>query len=76
MRIATDQRTLLTTGLTEAAVQARAQGKPYETPHLALKYQPGDWQRFRENGASWQLITAETKQPETFDPGDAKLLGK
>ncbi|MBL8825418.1 MAG: hypothetical protein JNM18_00435 [Planctomycetaceae bacterium] len=70
------ERTLLTTGLTEAAVQARHAKKAIDTPHLAIAYQVGDWQRFRENGASWQRLTAESPQPEEFEPGDAKLLQK
>jgi hypothetical protein len=33
------ERTLLTTGLTQAGVQSLAQGKKLETPHLNVKYQ-------------------------------------
>lgn len=69
------ERTLLTTGLTAAAVRAKAvPGQALETPELAVAYKAGEWSRFRENGATWKLITAETEQPKTFDPGDAKLL--
>ena len=32
------ERTLLTTGLVEAGVRSLADGKRYETPHLAVKY--------------------------------------
>ena len=70
------ERTLLTTGLTEAAVKARAKGAALETPHLAIQYQAGDWRAMRESGASWQRLTVDTPQPETFEPGDAKLLGR
>ncbi len=70
------ERTLLTTGITEAIMKAHAAGKLLETPHLGIAYQAADFRAFRENGASWKLITPETKQPETFDPGDEKLLGK
>ena len=33
------ERTLLTTGLTQAGVQSLADGKKLETPHLNVKYQ-------------------------------------
>jgi hypothetical protein len=70
------ERTLLTTGMTEAAVKAHHEKKAIETPHLAIKYQPNDWHGFRETGASWKILTAETKQPEKFEPGDGKLMGR
>lgn len=68
------ERTLLTTGATEAALQSLAAGKPLDTPHLAIAYQAVDFKSFRESGASWKRITADTPQPTTFSPGDAKLL--
>lgn len=37
------ERTLLTTGLINAAMQSYASSKPIETPHLAISYQPADW---------------------------------
>ena len=69
------ERTLLTTGLTAAAVRAKlAPGKALETPELAISYSSNDWSALRENGATWKQITLDTEQPKTFDPGDAKLL--
>jgi hypothetical protein len=68
------ERTLLTTGATEAAVQSYAAGKPIETPHLAIAYAPVDFSAFRENGESWKRLTADTPQPTDFSPGDEKLL--
>ena len=70
------ERTLLSTGMTEAAVQSHAQEKVLETPQLAIAYQPREWSSFRENGASWQRLTAAIAQPEKFDPGDEKLIPK
>lgn len=64
------ERTLLTTGMTEAVMKSKAAGKPYETPHLAIAYRAPDWRSFRENGASWKIPTADTPQPERFEPGD------
>jgi hypothetical protein len=68
------ERTLLTTGATEAAMKSLAAAKPLDTPHLAITYKPIDFTPFRESGASWKRITADTPQPTTFAPGDAKLL--
>ena len=59
------ERTLLTTGLTEAAVYSRAHRRPVFTPHLRIPYEPRDFRAVRENGASWQVLTrdhAETKE--------------
>ena len=68
------ERTLLTTGATESAMHSLAAGKPLDTPHLAIAYQAVDFAKFRESGASWKRITADTPQPTDFSPGDAPLL--
>jgi len=71
------ERTLLTTGLTDAAVRARqAPGGVINTPELAITYQPRDWRAIRERGETWKIITAGTTQPMTFEPGDAKFLNR
>lgn len=62
------ERTLLTTGLTEAACRARAQKRRLATPHLDIAYQPRDFRAFRETGASWRVLTRET--PETKEIRD------
>lgn len=59
------ERTLLTTGLVEAGVNSHYEGdKVFETPHLDIKYQPRDYRAYRENGASWKLITEEMPEPK------------
>ena len=37
------ERTLLTTGILDAAMNALAEGKGRDTPHLAVRYEPVDW---------------------------------
>ena len=63
------ERTLLTTGATEAVMRSyEAGGKPIETPHLEITYQANDWTAMRELGATWNVITADTLQPTEFTP--------
>ncbi len=67
------ERTLLVSGILEAAVRSHhAGGAPIDTPNLALAYAARDFSKFRENGASWQVLTRETPQPFDFSPGDRK----
>jgi len=63
------ERTLLTTGVTEAAVISYYEETALETPHLEIAYQPRDFSTLRERGASWKILTEETEQNEgLFDP--------
>jgi hypothetical protein len=69
------ERTLLTGGVLDAAMHSHhAQGKPIDTPELAIAYQPIDFRALRENGDTWKIITRETIQPTDFEPGDARFL--
>ena len=71
------ERTLLVTGALDAAMRSHDKGgRPIETPHLELAYQPIDFRKQRESGASWKIITKDTAQPSSFDPGDAKTIGQ
>lgn len=67
------ERTLLAGGATEAAMKSLAAGRALDTPHLDVAYRAVDFSAFRENGASWRRLTADTPQPTDFVPGDAKL---
>lgn len=60
------ERTLLTTGALEAAMQSAARGEPIETPHLRIAYAPRDYRAFRETGASWRVLPPETPEPPAF----------
>lgn len=61
-------RTLLTSGLLEAAMRSRHAKKPLATPHLEIVYQPRDFSAMREMGKSWQIITDQTPQPRLIEP--------
>jgi hypothetical protein len=51
------ERTLLTTGVLEAAMRSRSQkGRVVQTDHLDVAYQPRDFRAMREMGASWRIM--------------------
>jgi hypothetical protein len=66
------ERTLLTTGMTEAVMKSHTGGQPVETPHLAISYRSPDWRDFRENGESWKILTSDSPQSQKFEPGDKR----
>lgn len=69
------ERTLLVTGLVEAAVESyHADGRRVETPQLDIGYAPVDFSHVRELGQSWEVLTKDLPQPPRFEPGDAKTL--
>jgi hypothetical protein len=57
------ERTLLATGIVEAAVRSRAAGRPLATPHLDIAYAARDFRALCETGASWRILTEQV--PET-----------
>ena len=63
------ERTLLTTGIVEAAMRARARDDhSLETPQLEFSYQAQDFTAMREMGASWKIITEHTPEPKGIVP--------
>lgn len=70
------ERTLLVTGILEAAVRSFNEDRPIETPHLEIAYKPINFQAMRENGKSWDVITVDSEQPVEFTPGADKVFVK
>ena len=58
------ERTLLATGVLDAAVRSRAAGYALDTPHLGIAYRARDFRAMREFGESWRVLTEMT--PETI----------
>ena len=62
------ERTLLVTGVLDAAMDSRlAGGRTIDTPHLAVAYAPRDYTAMREMGKTWTIITDSTPQPKGLD---------
>ncbi len=69
------ERTLLVSGVLDAAMWSKELcGCRIDTPNLAQSYAPRDFSAFRETGASWRVLTSETPEKKTFEPGDADLM--
>jgi hypothetical protein len=63
------ERTLLATGILDAAMHSRHQkSKPLATPQLDFSYAAQDFRAMREMGASWKIITDKTPQPRGIVP--------
>jgi hypothetical protein len=59
------ERTLLTTGVLDAAMDSRAGGgQPIATPQLRIVYEGKDFRGLREMGKSWTMITDQTPEPQ------------
>jgi hypothetical protein len=62
------ERTLLVSGVLEAAMRSRAKGGGVvRTPHLEFGYAARDFTAMRETGASWKVVTDATPQPAGID---------
>jgi hypothetical protein len=70
------ERTLLVSGVLDAAMHSRAEGKVLKTPQLEFAYETRDFTAMRETGASWKIVTEATPQPAGIDPTGRKLEHK
>lgn len=61
------ERTLLASGVLDAALHSRADGRSRATPHLELEYRPRDFRAFREMGASWPILE-KVKETKDLNP--------
>ncbi len=62
------ERTLLTSGMLDAAMSSRANaGTLQTTPELVFDYEPRDFAKCREMGATWKILTETTPQPKGID---------
>ncbi len=63
------ERTLLATGIVEAAMRSRAQASArLDTPDLRIAYEPHDFTAMRETGASWQVLRPGTPETKGLGP--------
>jgi hypothetical protein len=58
------ERTLLTTGLTDALMRSRAAGRSIETPHLDIRYAFRHFRVMRELGESWRVLEGKPERRE------------
>jgi hypothetical protein len=58
------ERTLLTTGLTDAVMRSRAAGSAIDTPHLHITYAARDYRAMRELGESWRVLEGRPERRE------------
>ncbi|MBX3435960.1 MAG: hypothetical protein KF861_00495 [Planctomycetaceae bacterium] len=69
------ERTLLTTGVLDAAMHSHHEGnRKLATPQLVFPYAATDFTAMRERGASWTVLTEDTPKPPRLEPGDVLLL--
>jgi len=63
------ERTLLVTGALAAMMDSRYEGRVIETPYLNFPYKAVNFDRVREMGASWKIITEDMPEPPWIEPG-------
>jgi hypothetical protein len=66
------ERTLLTTGMVEAAMRSRYHRRRIDTPDLDIAYAARDFRAMREMGETWRLITPKMPEPAGLNPGIAR----
>lgn len=61
------ERTLMTTGILDAAMHSRKEQNALATPELEFAYDAKDFRAMRETGASWKIITDDMPEPRGLD---------
>jgi hypothetical protein len=67
------ERTLMVSGMLDAAMNSLHRGSPVETPDLNFSYETRNFDAMRENGDSWKIITEDSQQPRGIDTADSWL---
>ena len=62
------ERTLMVTGVLEAAMRSQKFGREIATPELEWSYASQDFKMMREMGNSWEILTEDIPQPPGVDP--------
>ena len=62
------ERTLMVTGVLEAAARSRKQRTVMPTPELHWGYTAQDFKAMRELGKSWEILSKDVPQPPGVDP--------
>src|SRR5262249_18192260 len=62
------ERTLLVSGILDAAMDSRLAGKRVDTPQLDVAYAPVDFRAMREMGPPWKTITEDMPAPPGIEP--------
>jgi len=64
------ERTLLATGILDAAMESRLHsGRVERMPDPPISYEPKDFRAMREMGETWKIITEEMPEPPGIEPG-------
>ncbi|MBI81826.1 MAG: hypothetical protein CMJ81_01390 [Planctomycetaceae bacterium] len=67
------ERTLLVSGMLDAAMKSKHRAEPVDTPDLDVHYPCRDFSAMREMGSSWQIITEDLAEPQGIDSADRWL---
>ena len=70
------ERTLMVSGMLDAAMKSQHRGAPVNTPDLSFGYKTRNFDAMRENGDSWKIITEDSPQPSGIDTANSWLSSK
>jgi hypothetical protein len=70
------ERTLMVSGMLDAAMKSQHRVAPVDTPDLSFGYETRNFDAMRENGNSWKIITEDSPQPPGIDTANSWLSSK